>query len=424
MLTDVIALYLALILSLFIVSLGKVNPSFLNKHTYAFSFLFPLWILVFYIMGLYRVKNLKNQGLVISIIKSLSITSIVTFAFFYFFDFFGITPKFNLLIFIFCSFGVLYIFRKLLLDFFTKKNFYKNVILFTGNDYSEMVDEIKRSPFLGVNIKEVTSDLDTTKLNDIDLAVIDNNLVSNSKLLNFLNSCKTQKLDFIDLSSFYEEVAGKVSLSALNSFWVLENLHSDIGYNYDFIKSIFDKFCAFIAILFLGPFLLLGMLLVLIFEGRPIFYSQERVGLNGKNFKIYKLKFMKNDAEKNGAQWSTPSDNRVTAVGKFLRKTRIDEIPQLFNIFNGTMSLVGPRPERPEIIEEKLKDLSPYYEFRSVVLPGITGWAQVNYRYGFSQSDALMKLRYDLFYVKNKSLLLDIRILLRTVYTVLTAAGQ
>ena len=130
------------------------------------------------------------------------------------------------------------------------------------------------------------------------------------------------------------------------------------------------------------------------------------------------------DAEKAGAQWAKPGDARVTTVGKFLRKSRFDELPQLINIFKGEMGLVGPRPERPEIIDTKLAPNIPFYNLRHLVKPGVTGWAQVTFRYGFSQEDSAEKLQYDLFYVKNKSLWLDLVIIIKTIKTVLTGAGQ
>ena len=164
--------------------------------------------------------------------------------------------------------------------------------------------------------------------------------------------------------------------------------------------------------------------ILLIVHGRPIFFKQTRIGLNNLPFTIYKLRSMVNDAEKHGAQWAKPGDSRITPLGKFLRKSRLDELPQLINILKGEMSLVGPRPERPEMIDLKLAPHIPYYNLRHLVKPGVTGWAQVSFRYGFSQEDSKEKLQYDLYYVKNRSGWLDLLVILKTIKTVLTGAGQ
>ena len=155
----------------------------------------------------------------------------------------------------------------------------------------------------------------------------------------------------------------------------------------------------------------------------PILYSQERVGLRGKPFRIYKFRSMRIDAEREGnAVWATVSDNRITRVGRFLRATHIDEIPQMFNIVRGDMSLIGPRPERAAFISELEKTI-PFYSYRLVVKPGLTGWAQVKYRYGRTGNDALIKLQYDLYYIKKQSFMLDLFIIIKTVAEVLSLRG-
>jgi exopolysaccharide biosynthesis polyprenyl glycosylphosphotransferase len=155
----------------------------------------------------------------------------------------------------------------------------------------------------------------------------------------------------------------------------------------------------------------------------PIFYRQLRVGKSGRNFSIVKFRSMTVNAEANGAQWSAQGDPRITPVGRFLRRTRLDELPQFWNILIGEMSLIGPRPERPEFVA-KLAESIPFYRARHAVKPGLTGWAQVKYRYGSSEEDSLIKLQYDLYYIKHRSPVLDLRIISKTIRVVLTAAGQ
>jgi exopolysaccharide biosynthesis polyprenyl glycosylphosphotransferase len=189
------------------------------------------------------------------------------------------------------------------------------------------------------------------------------------------------------------------------------------------IKRLIDVFCSLIGLaLFLPAFPLVALCIRLDSPG-PIFFGQERVGENERSFTIYKFRTMRQDAESStGAVWAQKDDPRITRLGKFLRKCRIDEIPQLVNVLLGEMSLVGPRPERPEFVA-KLKEVVPYYSERHFVKPGVTGWAQVCYPYGASVEDALEKLRYDLYYTKNISIGLDLRVIVKTIKVVLCGSG-
>jgi exopolysaccharide biosynthesis polyprenyl glycosylphosphotransferase len=187
-------------------------------------------------------------------------------------------------------------------------------------------------------------------------------------------------------------------------------------------KRVFDILVASTLLLCAAPFLLIVMAAIKLDSKGPLFYRQERTGLNGKSYWLWKFRSMRTDAEKNGAVWARTNDDRVTRVGRFIRKTRIDEIPQVLNILTGDMSFVGPRPERPVFIEQ-LKQQIPFYALREAVKPGLTGWAQIRYPYGASVEDARNKLEFDLYYVKNGSLFLDMSIIFHTVRHVLLARG-
>lgn len=184
----------------------------------------------------------------------------------------------------------------------------------------------------------------------------------------------------------------------------------------EIVISITGLFCGLLIL----PFVLIGNL---IGNRGKLFYTQERVGKNGESFQIYKFRTMVKNAEKNGAVFSTSNDSRITPFGKFLRKTRIDEIPQFINILKGDMAVIGPRPERPVFVK-KIAEMMPFYETRHVIKPGLTGWAQVNYSYGESLDDSLIKLQYDLYYIKHRSLFLDLNITIKTISTVLFYRGQ
>jgi exopolysaccharide biosynthesis polyprenyl glycosylphosphotransferase len=190
------------------------------------------------------------------------------------------------------------------------------------------------------------------------------------------------------------------------------------------LKRIFDIVFSLILIILALPILLISSLLILFESGWPLIYCQERVGLNGKLFNVYKLRSMTRDAEeKDKPVWALLNDNRITGVGRIIRKFRIDELPQLFSVLTGKMSLVGPRPERNFFVQKLIQEL-PFYAVRQSVKPGLTGWAQVRYHYGSTVEDAAEKLQYDLYYVKNNSVFLDFVVLFETVGVVLTGKGS
>ncbi|MCE5336677.1 MAG: exopolysaccharide biosynthesis polyprenyl glycosylphosphotransferase, partial [Desulfobacteraceae bacterium] len=190
-----------------------------------------------------------------------------------------------------------------------------------------------------------------------------------------------------------------------------------------FYKTSFDLLCATIGLILTAPLMPLIALAIRIDSPGPVFFRQVRVGESGRKFRICKFRTMSQDAEKKtGAVWATENDPRITRVGKILRKTRLDELPQIFNVLKGDMSIVGPRPERPEFIEE-LSRIIPYYGVRHAIKPGITGWAQIKYSYGASVDDAVEKLRYDLYYIKHCSLIFDLLIVIETIKVVLFGKG-
>ena len=236
-------------------------------------------------------------------------------------------------------------------------------------------------------------------------------------------ACKLAGIEVMDAPSFYEHVTGKLFLEGINPSWII---FSD-GFNVSRVRKVLkrgvDLFCATVGILLTVPFLPLVALAIKFDSLGPVFYRQERVGENEKSFILYKLRTMKVDAESGtGAVWAQKNDVRVTPLGAFLRKCRVDELPQFYNILCGDMSMVGPRPERPEFVN-KLKELIPYYSERHFVKPGVTGWAQVRYPYGASVEDAMEKLRFDLYYIKHLSLTLDFMIILETIQVVLFRRG-
>jgi sugar transferase (PEP-CTERM system associated) len=236
--------------------------------------------------------------------------------------------------------------------------------------------------------------------------------------------CRTAGIRVIDYLDFIERETEAVDLAALQPGWLIfSDGFRGSGRTAKVCKRCFDIALALTLSLFTLPLMLLTCLIIMIGSPGPVLYRQERVGVGGRPFTLLKFRSMRTDAEKDGApRWARASDTRVTRVGKFIRKLRIDELPQLWNVLRGDMSFVGPRPERPAFVEDFIQQV-PFYAERHCVKPGITGWAQINYPYGASLEDARNKLSYDLYYVKNHSLFLDLIIVLQTIRVILWADG-
>lgn len=238
-----------------------------------------------------------------------------------------------------------------------------------------------------------------------------------------LLECRINGIPVTDLAGFYERVRGQVPIESLKASWLIYGQ----GFAQDglrtVIKRAFDIVASMVLLILASPVMLLAAAAIVLESGMPIIYRQERVGRGGRTFTCLKFRSMRTDAEKDGiARWATAGDSRITRVGRFMRKTRIDELPQLINVLRGDMSLVGPRPERPCFVNQ-LKEQIRFYDVRHSVKPGLTGWAQVRYSYGASVEDASKKLEYDLYYVKNHSLFLDFLILVETVRVILFREG-
>jgi sugar transferase (PEP-CTERM system associated) len=232
-------------------------------------------------------------------------------------------------------------------------------------------------------------------------------------------------IDVVDLLEFLERETGKIRVDLVSPGWLIFSPGFRRSQFKEFAKRVMDAVVCGSLLVVSWPIMLLIGLAIKIEDGlsAPVIYKQFRVGQNSRNFNVLKFRSMREDAEKDGkAVWATENDSRVTRVGNFLRNSRLDELPQVFNVLAGQMSVVGPRPERPEFVSE-LQENIPYYAERHVVKPGVTGWAQLKYSYGASEEDAIEKLQYDLYYIKNQTLLLDFLIIVQTVEVVLWGKG-
>ena len=242
--------------------------------------------------------------------------------------------------------------------------------------------------------------------------------------LSQLLKCKLRGLPVIDLVTFYEREQGLIKLDHLRASWLIFGSGFDQGLLRAAFKRCFDIVVSLLILLVTLPVMALAALAICLESGRPTFFRQERVGAGDSRFTMLKFRSMRQDAEGDGKpRWASQADDRITRVGRFIRRTRIDELPQLINVLRGDMSFVGPRPERPFFVQQLVEQI-PFYDVRHNVKPGITGWAQVRLPYGASVEDAMDKLQYDLYYVKNHSLFLDIMILFETIQVVLLRKGS
>ena len=310
-------------------------------------------------------------------------------------------------------------------------------VLGTGERAQRLVQGLRQNPESGVEIAswtgklegEVTRDsvaahlmkvVETQKVHRVIVAVADRRgTIPMEELLEL----RMQGVKVEEATSWLEKISGKIEVENLNPSWLVFSEGFRRSPMFVFVRRVLSIFISLIGLLLTLPLLPFIMLAIRLDSKGPVFYTQTRVGKGGKLFKVVKFRTMRQDAESGtGAQWAANNDPRVTRVGKFLRTSRLDEIPQLWCVLKGDMAFVGPRPERPEFIEELSKKI-PYYGVRHMVRPGVTGWAQVKYKYGSTIEDAREKLQYDLFYIKNASIGLDLLIMFQTVKIVLLGRG-
>jgi exopolysaccharide biosynthesis polyprenyl glycosylphosphotransferase len=425
---DIAALYAALFVTLLIRYSGGWYAEFIGRHALPFTVIFALWIVVFYIAGLYDLRRLRNN---LDFFKTLSLTIIVNAAlavgFFYLIPGLGIAPKTNL-------FVVLVLFA--LLETWWRRSFNRAraatqpasniVVIGAGPAATELCEFLEQNQQLGVRVhtwfKEATPPDHLATIGDwrsfiganhIDTIVVPRDLKRETKLAAIFFELMTLGVEIRDIPSFYELVFRKVPLSEVNEEWFLEHIPRQQRF-YDGLKRAGEFLFALLLGIVLLPLEFVIALAVALTSQGPVIYRQRRIGQNGRAFTLYKFRTMRTDAEKKGPQWARFKDDRTTAVGRLLRYSHLDELPQLANIIRGNLSFVGPRPERPEFVPA-LREKVPFYDIRHLIKPGVTGWAQLNHSYGTSDADTYQKLQYDVYYLENRSAILDIAIILKTL---------
>jgi exopolysaccharide biosynthesis polyprenyl glycosylphosphotransferase len=425
---DIAALYAALFISLALRYGGSFYKEFVDTHAVPFTVLFIPWLIIFYVSGLYDLRRLRNNlAFLKTLALALAANAIFAALLFYLVPLFGIAPKTNLFIF----FGVLAIIEawwRRLFNRLTVAGEAPNRVLLVGKNptASEVELTILENAQLGYTIAEhlaeETVSVSPTMLKSIveerrvNLVVVPRDLKRKEVLAPTLYALFGQGIAIIDLDSFYEIVLRKVPLADVKETWFLENIEGAAKF-YDQLKRAFELLLAAAIGISLLPFALLIAILIKLTSRGAVIYKQTRAGQNNKPFTLYKFRTMRTDAEKDGAQWAAKGDARVTPVGKILRASHLDELPQLWNIIRGDLSFVGPRPERPEFVGQ-LTTTIPFYEVRLLIKPGVTGWAQINHRADLTAEDVKQKLQYDIYYLKNRSLILDLAIVLKTLRSI------
>ncbi|MFH1671583.1 MAG: sugar transferase [Candidatus Portnoybacteria bacterium] len=434
---DILILYLSLWLTLLIRYGGSFNYERWQQHFWSFTIIYFFWLIIFYITGLYELTLARNNIDFYSLLfKVIGINASLAVAFFYFIPYFGITPKTNL----FLSLAVFIVFFSLWRQGYNRllkaEALINNVLIISesskNKETKQIIKLIKSNPQLGYRVirtiqpSEIKTAFDLLEMatqKNIRTIITAIDPHSDSKLVQSLYQCLPLKIHFSDLPSFYEKILGKVPISSIGEIWFLENLTESQKNFYEAAKRVLDMLGSMVFGLISLPFYPFFALAIKIDTPGPVFYKQRRISQDGQIFKVVKFRSMVEEAEKDGAQWADQQDHRITKVGNFIRKTRLDELPQLWNILIGQMSFIGPRPERIEFVQQLEKEI-PYYQIRHIVKPGLTGWAQVNFRYGASIEDSIEKLQYELYYIKHRSFILDLSILLKTIEIVLKGGGR
>ncbi|HUM04200.1 MAG TPA: TIGR03013 family XrtA/PEP-CTERM system glycosyltransferase [Terriglobales bacterium] len=309
-------------------------------------------------------------------------------------------------------------------------------VLGTGDRAQRLVQGLRKNPELGIEVASWTGKLEGAvtresvaahlmevankyKVHRVIVAMPDRRgTIPMDELLEL----RLQGVKIEEATSWLEKMSGKIEVENLNPSWLVFSEGFRRSSTFILVRRVLSVVISLIGLVFTAPLFPIVLLMVKLDSKGPAFYTQKRVGRRGQVFKVIKFRTMRQDAELNGAQWAGANDPRITRVGRFLRSSRLDEIPQLWCVLKGDMAFVGPRPERPEFVEWLSKEI-PYYGIRHIVRPGLTGWAQIKYKYGSTVEDAREKLQYDLFYIKNASIGLDLLIMFQTIKTVLLRRG-
>lgn len=422
---DIVLLYFSLWSALTLRDWSIPSGQSWSMHFWPFTIIILVWILVFFISGLYEKHTLiLKSRLPSTVFNAQIVNSFIAVLFFYFIPYFGITPKTNLFIYLIISFGLILLWRiygDRILHPLVKQ---KGIVVGSGEEMKELLEEVNNNPRYGlefifsVDLNRVSGmDFQDEVLSrvyseEVQIIAIDLKNEKVEPILPHLYNLIFSRVKFIDMYKIYEDLFDRVPLSLVRYNWFLENISTESRITYDILKRTMDVALSFIVGVVSLVFYPFVALLIKLDDKGPIFFEQERIGKNNKIIKLKKFRSM--------------SNSKVTRVGKWLRALRIDELPQLWNVLNGDMSMIGPRPEIPALVKH-YEDEIPYYNIRHLIKPGLSGWAQLYHKdppkvIADSQKTR-RKLSYDLYYIKNRSVMLDFKIALKTLKALLSRSG-
>lgn len=425
---------ISLWLALFLRNFELPDRELFLTHLKPFVILSLAWVSVFYISGLYGKPTLILKSKLPSLLFNAQvINSGLAVLFFYFIPFFGITPKTILFIYLFVSFCIILVWRRYGYFLLAQKRSENAILIGSGEEMRELYKEVNNNSIYNlrfisfVDLSEVEDNtfwdeiVSRVYAENVSVIAIDLTHEKVEPILPHLYNLIFSRISFIDMNKIYEDIFDRVPLSLLKYNWFLENITNYPRATYDALKRIMDIVISFISLLVTGPFFPLIALVIKLEGPGPAFITQDRIGERNHIVRLLKFRSMKvNDK----GEWPKEGDERITRVGAFLRKSRIDELPQLWNVLKGDISLVGPRPDIVKLGLELIKAI-PYYNVRNVIKPGLSGWAQINQDIvPHSVEDTRHRLAYDLYYIKNRSFLLDLKIALSTIKTLVSRVGR
>ncbi len=431
---DIFFLVLALYVMLFLRFITPPDLGLFTTHLNAFTLLFGATVFIFYIAGLYEKHTaILRSRLPHIIVRAQAASSVVGVLCFYFIPYYQISPKTNLFIYLVISSIFIMVWRLYIYPRIIPSKAEPAILIGSGKEVEELAFEINRNGNYGMRFVSII-DVDkgdpaeiekivqeSAKFNNVSIVVVDLEHDKIRAILPSLYGLIFDQVQFVAMYKVYEDVFKRVPFSVLQYNWFIENISTSPKFFYDFFKRVVDIVLALgggVLSLVFYPFVYLAIKME---DGGPLFIVQERIGQGGKKITMHKFRSMKSSDR---GVWVTEQDERITRVGNILRKTRIDELPQLWDVLVGSLSLIGPRPDIYDLGQELSKTI-PYYPVRSTIKPGLSGWAQISQELPpQSLEETKVRLAYDLYYVKNRSIVLDLHIIAKTVRTLLSRSGK
>jgi len=448
---DIIAAAIAILIALYFWAKGDqwldFSWQFLHERPPDWFYFLPLmWML--FLLELYDVRRASRKSDTFRGILLAVVISTVFYLLIFFVSDPGSLPRRGVAVFIGVAAVTTYGWRMLYIRIFTAPVFMRRVLIIgagrAGSTLAEIIHKITPPPFklvgyidddpnkLGKKIsnlpvlgdsQQLLEMIETEQITDLVFAISGD---MQSSLYSAILLAEEKGVEVTTMPKMYEELLGRVPISILPDDWLLRSFvdRAHASASYELIKRLLDLIVALIGVFFLIIFFPFIALLIVATDGFPIIYRQERVGKSGKQFKLLKFRSMYRDAEKDGIpRFAEENDERVTMIGKFLRRSHLDELPQFINVLSGDVSMVGPRAERPELAKQ-LEQEVPFYRARLFVKPGVTGWAQINYQYASNVEETAVKLEYDLYYIMHRHIALDLMIIIRTLGAIIRFRGR